>query len=73
MERRQPGSERCMSAYDLSNDLRVILKRCALLEQRVLDIESIKHLNFIRAAAEHMTQTIASGPCGHADERIKVG
>jgi len=73
MAKRQPGSERCMLSYDLSNDLRVIMKRCALLEQRIFDLESIKHLNFIRAAAEHMTQTIAAGPCGHAEDRIKVG
>jgi len=73
MVKRQPGSVRCISAYDLSNDLRVILKRCALLERRIFDVESMKHLNFIRAAAEHMSDTIADGPCGHAEERVQVG
>jgi len=73
MEKQQPGTVRGASVYDLSNDLCVILKRCAMLEQRILDVESIKHLNFIRAAAEHMSATIADGPCGHAEEHIRVG
>ena len=73
MEKRHPGSERCVSAHDLNNDLRVILKRCALLEMRVFDVESIKHLNFIRAAAEHMADTIAQHPCDPLQLGTKVG
>lgn len=73
MEKRHPGSERCVSVHDLNNDLRVILKRCALLETRILDVEAIKHLNFIRAAAEHMADTIAQHPGDQLQSRIMVG
>jgi len=44
-----------------------------MLAQRIHDVESIKDLNFIRAAAEHMTETIADGPCGRIEGHIRVG
>lgn len=73
MERRHPGSERCFLAHDLNNDLRVILKRCALLERQVLDVEGNKHVSFIRAAAEHMAERISDRPCEYVQTRTQVG
>lgn len=73
MEKRHPGSERCLLAHDLNNDLRVILKRCELLERQILDVESNKHVNFIRAAAEHMAERIAQRPCDYVQPRTKAG
>lgn len=68
-----PGSERCFLAHDLNNDLRVILKRCALLERQVVDVEANKHLSFIRAAAEHMAEHIAQRPCDYVQPRTQAG
>jgi hypothetical protein len=73
MERRHPGSERCFLAHDLNNDLRVILKRCALLERQVVDVDGSKHLSFIRAAAEHMAERIAQRPCDYVQPRTQAG
>ncbi len=73
MERKHPGSERCLLAHDLNNDLRVILRRCGLLERQTLDIESNKHVGFIREAAEHMAERIAQRPCDYVQPRTKVG
>jgi light-regulated signal transduction histidine kinase (bacteriophytochrome) len=73
MERRHPGSEGCVLTHELNNDLRVILRRCALLEERALDTESNKHVRFIRAAAEDMTERIARRPCEYAQPRRRVG
>ncbi len=63
MERHLPGSERCVLSYDLNNDLRVILKRCELLKSEITNVEMSKHLNLIRAAAEHMAERLAASPC----------
>lgn len=46
-------------AHELSNDLRVILKRCEMLGSLVKEPEMAKHLHLIREAAEHMADTIA--------------
>ena len=73
MEKRHPGSERCLLAHDLNNDLGVILKRCTLLERVVTGAESTKHLSFIRAAAEHMAERIAERPCDYGQPRTKAG
>jgi len=73
MERKHPGSERCFLAHELNNDLRVILKRCALLERQVQDVEAIKHLSFIQAAAEHMAERISQRPCDYVQPGRKAG
>jgi hypothetical protein len=73
MDKQLPGFERCLLAHDLNNDLRVILKRCELLERQFLDVESNKHVTFIRAAAEHMAERVAQRPCEYVQPRSRVG
>jgi len=72
MERRLPVSERCVLSYDLNNDLQVILKRCEMLKSLITDREMSKHLNLIRAAAEHMAERIAERPCRIGQTRHDV-
>jgi hypothetical protein len=69
MQKQSPAPERFLLSHELSNDLRVVLKRCDMLEALITDPEMSKHLNLIRAAAEHMVDRIAQDPAKIVSQR----
>jgi len=69
---RAPSTARCLMAYDFSNDLTVILRRCDLLIDLLRgNAEAAKHLGLIQQAAHHMTDRIAD-PCELARGRPTI-